>query len=127
MRDIISEICSYHCGSNVCYKEKCERGKWCKPLFDTRGLPQIGKDKECPIMQFEAEQLPELKGDFLSRPRPEHITIDDTWDICEACKFSTVTEDEISLGDSFYTHCMDCIVHDIRDSIQECYAEAMES
>ncbi len=120
-RDIISEICNYHCVS--CHKKDCPRGEWCKPTFNAGPLPPIGEDKECPLMQFEAIKFSGLKGRTMVNSRP--ITVDDTWDICESCKFSTVTEEEISLRDSFYSHCMDCPVHEMRDSIQECCAEAI--
>lgn len=117
---LISNMCSHDCVFS-CFKDKCPRGSWCKPAFETGTLPQVGEDTECPLMQFEAKNLPE---------RTIRLDYWDTWDICEACKYSEIIEqinvDEpmISISKAFYTHCMDCPVKEIRDALSEAAAEA---
>ena len=54
---VISEICSHGC-NGICYKEACPRGDWTKNAFGIKPSPKYGNDKNCPLLQFSAGQLP---------------------------------------------------------------------
>ncbi len=111
----ISHICNHDC-VGTCYKNTCPRGSWAKPVFPIAPLPQVGNDTECPMMQFPVSQDDSQKNMI--------ITIQNTWDICRACKYSAKTADAISLEPAFEEHCMDCPVCQIREALEEQRAEA---
>ena len=99
-----------------CFKESCKRKNWQEKTYPP--MPKVGKDIECPMMQFEAKKPVKADYDILGRLP---ISISDTIAICNKCKY-VGDSDTI---DGMINHCYDCPNHQIRESQEETMAEAM--
>ena len=104
------------------FKKGCPRGDWNK-ADAFAPVSKYGKDKKCPVMQFEAEK-PEKKRSFLER---SPITRQGLLGICAECQFSEVRGDTISFENCFEEHCMDCICSQMMESLEEAEAECRSS
>lgn len=112
----IGKICA-SC-SFSCFKEKCKRKNWQEKNFLL--VPKIGKDKECPMLQFKAiKPKKEDYGIFEDLP----ISVKETIEICGKCKYVG----ESDTLDGLVAHCLDCPNHQIREVHEETMAEAMAS
>ena len=74
----VAEICSKHCKLTT-FKEDCPRGKWTQDANGDSLMPQFGKGRECPLMQFK--DIQKMEGDAV-----DGLTVEDTWEICKSCR-----------------------------------------
>ena len=110
---IVGRICSSCIFS--CYKENCERKNWQEKTYPP--IPKVGKDTECPMLQFEA--IKPTKADY-NTLGDLSITVKETLAVCQKCKY--VGESD-SL-DGFADHCCDCLNNQIKESLEEAMVEA---
>ena len=122
-KDIVSNICS-HCNGS-CFRSTCPRKEW-NSNSSEYSIPQLGIDKECPLLQFEAEKITK-KSPFMSQ-----ISRTDINKVCINCQYRfDYIDDEIDyFGDNMslmMAHCYDCQAGQIKESLAEACAEASVS
>lgn len=110
----VGKVCSSCMFS--CFKESCERKNWQEKTYPP--MPKVGKDIECPMMQFDAKKPAKADYDIFGGLS---ISVSDTIAICNKCKYVGDSD----TMDGMIDHCYDCPNHQIRESQEEAMAESM--
>ena len=122
IKKIVSEICSHECAF-CAHREGCKREDWNNPMIKCAPLSKCGSDDECPMLQFDAEKL----DPNLHMPLAYRLTIADTWQVCDNCKYGDSLDGETPFEEGFMKHCIDCPCYSIREAMEENEAEARMS
>lgn len=111
----VAEICSKHCKLTT-FKADCPRGKWTPDANGDSLMPQFGKGRECPLMQFK--DIQKMEGGAV-----DGMTVEDTWEICKSCRHAQKEADGEIISfynaEAFTQYCIDCPVLEMRISIEE--------
>lgn len=110
----VSELCSHECTFS-CFKADCPRGAWHTPKYPVAPTSKSGTGTECPLLQFEAEQLPEIEA---FNPLMYRMSVNALDKVCMQCKVNSDDTNE------YLAHCLDCLCAMTRDCIEESLAEA---
>lgn len=121
-----SKICN--CGNCFAHFE-CERKSWQKERASNfRDLPPFGKDTECHLKAYDVKQDTDPRP-WWERSREEtEVSEEELAALCEECQYTHIEGDYIKVNEGcFETHCMDCPVQGMKESIRELEAEAYYS
>lgn len=118
-RGIVLELCDEACpAAYTCHKKH-------DAVFAACGL--MGTETTCPLAKYNVPESVERSGYCAMS-----ITLDDLAMMCANCENADINTENgdsftLSLDRCFDTHCIDCPVQSMRESIQELAAEAAMS
>ncbi len=119
--DLIKNTISNICSGGCFYCGECPRKAWVNTPFAP--VPGTGKNKQCPLLAFEAEQKTIKPFSFEPADR---VTEKDCERVCSACEYGKQMKnaDEKEATTIFCEHCVYCPCQQVKESIWEAEAEA---